>query len=93
MNRFIERDETGKVKGIYAQRQPGYAEEEMADDAPELVAWRSARDNAARALSRLAEIDRISVRALREYVAAKADAPQILKDREAEAVAERAKLK
>lgn len=43
--------------------------------------------------AKLAEIDFASIRALREYIAAKADAPQILKDREAAAVAERAKLK
>lgn len=42
--------------------------------------------------NRLAEIDRTSVRAIREYIAARADAPQLLKDREAAAVAERKKL-
>lgn len=41
----------------------------------------------------LAAIDAASVRALREYVASKADAPQILKDRETAAQAARAKLK
>lgn len=43
--------------------------------------------------AKLAEIDFASIRSIREYIAAKADAPQILKDREAAAVAERAKLK
>lgn len=43
--------------------------------------------------AKLTEIDFASIRALREYIAAKPDAPQILKDREAAAVAERAKLK
>lgn len=43
--------------------------------------------------AKLAEIDFASIRALREYIAAKPDAPQLLKDREAAAVAERAKLK
>lgn len=45
------------------------------------------------AKAKLAEIDLRSIRAIREYLAAKPDAPQVLKDREAEAVAERAKLK
>lgn len=43
--------------------------------------------------ARLRDIDIASVRALREYIAAKADAPQPLKDREAEAATERGKLK
>lgn len=43
--------------------------------------------------AKLSEIDFASIRALREYIAAKPDAPQLLKDREAAAVAERAKLK
>ena len=44
-------------------------------------------------IAKLTEIDQKSIRALREYVAAKTDAPQVLKDREAEAQAERAKIK
>lgn len=52
-----------------------------------------AAQSAAQVRSRLVEIDRASIRALREWVAAQPSAPQILKDREAEAVAERAKLK
>lgn len=43
--------------------------------------------------AKLVEIDIASIRSIREYIAAKADAPRILKDREAAAVAERAKLK
>lgn len=42
--------------------------------------------------AKLMEIDLASIRALREYIAAKPDAPKLLKDREAAAVAERAKL-
>lgn len=41
---------------------------------------------------RLAEIDLASVRAIREYIAARTDAPQLLKDLEAATVAERKKL-
>lgn len=45
------------------------------------------------ALARLVELDRLSLRALREYVANKADAPPELIDIEGQAVAERAKIK
>lgn len=44
-------------------------------------------------MARLREIDAASIRALREWVAKQPDAPQIIKDREAEAQAEREKLK
>lgn len=43
-------------------------------------------------LAELAAIDLASIRALREYVASKADAPQLLKDRESAAQAARSKL-
>lgn len=36
---FIERDNDGNIKGVYANFQPGYAEEELADDHPEVVAF------------------------------------------------------
>ena len=45
------------------------------------------------ALARLAEIDAQSVRGLREWLAARPDAPQSLKDQEAAAVAARAELR
>lgn len=41
---------------------------------------------------RLVDIDIRTVRVLREWFAARQDAPQALKDREAESIAERAKL-
>jgi hypothetical protein len=41
----------------------------------------------------LLDIDLASIRALREYIASKADAPQVIKEREAAAVAERVKIK
>lgn len=51
-------------------------------------------EQAAQAIKdKLAAIDIASVRAIREYIAAKPDAPKELKDREAEAVVERGKLK
>ena len=36
---FVERDENGAIKGAYFSMQPGYAEEEIADDHPDLVAF------------------------------------------------------
>ena len=58
---------------------------------------RSAAEQAMReveeAKRKLETIDRASIRALREWVAKQPDAPQFLKDREAEAQAERERLK
>jgi len=60
--------------------------------AEELAAKEAAEANAA-AKAELKKIDIDSIRAIREYIASKPDAPQIIKDREALAVLERAKLK
>lgn len=43
-------------------------------------------------VSKLSEIDIKSIRAIREYIASKTDAPQFTKDLDAQAQAERAKL-
>lgn len=43
--RYIQRDEAGTVIGHYAHQHP-YAQEEVADDHPEVLAW-SARIKAA----------------------------------------------
>lgn len=48
---------------------------------------------ASEAKATLREIDIASIRALREYVAAQPDAPQIIKDKEAAAAVERGKLR
>jgi hypothetical protein len=44
------------------------------------------------AKQRLKEIDRASIRAIREWLIKRQDAPQVLKEHEAEAVLERAKV-
>lgn len=44
-------------------------------------------------ISKLADIDLKSIRAIREYIASKPDCSMILKTIESEAIAERAKLK
>jgi mono/diheme cytochrome c family protein len=45
------------------------------------------------AKTELLTIDAASIRAMREYIASKADAPQVLKDKEAAAVSARLKIK
>lgn len=59
----------------------------------ELIAAREAAAATPAALAELAAIDLASIRAMREYIASKADAPQILKNRETAAQEARAKLK
>lgn len=49
-------------------------------------------NKAAQAKAALADIDLRSIRAIREYIVAQPDAPTVLKDREAEATVERAKM-
>jgi len=36
---YIQRNQQGEISGAFANRQDGYAEEYVAEDAPELVAW------------------------------------------------------
>ena len=72
--------------------------EEAARDTEELIEAERAATNTAAAevskiLTKLREIDMASVRALREYISAQPDAPKIIKDREAEAITEREKLR
>lgn len=60
---------------------------------PEAVkAARLVAESNAAALAELLDIDLKSIRAMREYIAAKADAPQFIKNHEAAAQAARAKL-
>lgn len=51
-----------------------------------------AAEESAKAKADMDLIDLSSIRAIREYIAAKVDAPQTLKDREAAAIAARVKL-
>ena len=39
MSRFVQRDGVGRIKGAFVKLQPGYAEEELADDNAELVTF------------------------------------------------------
>ena len=65
--------------------QPQYTPEE-------LTAKETAEANA-KVLEALEKLDKDSIRAMREWIAAQPTAPQILKDKESLAAAERAKLK
>lgn len=66
----------------------GKVQAKPAKTAAELQAIENEKAKAA-----LLEVDLASIRALREWVAAQPTAPQVLKDREALAVTERAKIK
>lgn len=58
--RYVERDPiTGEIIGHYANLQPGYAEEALEDDDPELVAY---REEFIVRQSRLSELRRINIR-------------------------------
>lgn len=57
-----------------------------------LVSFKDVPDSAEQIKASLDALDLASVRAIREYIASKPDAPQLLKDKEAAAVASRAKL-
>lgn len=41
MSRWVQRDGLGVIIGDFANLQPGYAEEEVTDDSPELLAFRN----------------------------------------------------
>ena len=41
MTMFVERDQDGAIKGTYACLQPSYAEEELDEDDPEIMAFLS----------------------------------------------------
>lgn len=60
---------------------------------PAKVSALTAAEQTAQAKQRLVEIDIASVRAIREWLAAQPDAPQFVKNHEAAAIAERAKVK
>lgn len=68
---FCERALDGTIKGIYPRHQAGYAEEELPDDHPQVLAF-AARQSA--------PPPRSVIDMLIDYVAAKPDAPQEIRD-------------
>lgn len=88
--------ENGKVTSVTQWPQPGIQQEELPEGHADLIAFRAERQKGKqdeKVKRRLSAIDVASVRAIREYIAAQPNAPKAVKDREAEAAAERAKLK
>ena len=77
---YVQRDAAGAIIGIYANPQPGYAEEALADDAPEVVAYRAGRvplnvdrlaatrAEALTSLNTRADVTAVQVRALVEAI-------------------------
>lgn len=82
-------DHTRHVIGARGETKPADAFDE---DPPKTAAELEAEDSAA-AKRELVALDLSSIRDIRAYIAAKADAPQLLKDREASAIAARARVK
>lgn len=41
--KYVERDKDGIVKGVYACLQPGYAEEMLPDDHPDILKFNDAQ--------------------------------------------------
>lgn len=48
---FVERNQDGTIKGVYAMPQPGLAEEELPDDHPSVIAYLAPPKKAAMTLS------------------------------------------
>ena len=65
---FIERDKDGKIKGVYANPQPGYADEELADDHPEVLAFLSPPETPVDRIVKIETENPITHRALRELI-------------------------
>jgi hypothetical protein len=60
---YVQRDESGAVKGVYAVRQPGYADEWLDESSAEIAAYRSRVDeiiNPPRAVPKSVIINRLT---------------------------------
>jgi hypothetical protein len=83
-------------KGVPTRPSPDhiYVDGEWVEDPAILSAQAAAADLAATEAikTKLKEIDIASIRSIREYIAAKPDAPQYVKDYELQAISERDKL-
>jgi hypothetical protein len=91
----IDRDESGKVIAIYNNQQRD-GQEILAEVDPAIVEYYAGlqkRVDEYEVKAKLLEIDRLSIRSIREYLSSLPDAPEYLKAHEAAAIQERAKLK
>ena len=89
MNRKEYNFNTGETQTI--ELTPAEIAKTIADSTPTAGQIKQAERN--QALADLETLDRASIRDIREYIAAKLDAPILLKDRELAAIALREKLK
>lgn len=64
---YVERAPNGALKGVYAARQKGYAEEELRDDHPDVVAFRDRALPQARDI--VAELDALAAKVERAAAA------------------------
>jgi hypothetical protein len=58
--KYVERDGDGTVKGVYTMAQPGYAEEALSDDHPEIAAFEAVSDEMFRYVSKSTIINRLT---------------------------------
>ena len=64
---FIER-KNGAITGLYKQPQPGYAEEELPDDHPEVLAYLNPPVTPVQVIQEIEQKNPITHRALRELI-------------------------
>lgn len=57
---WVERDASGNIRGVYANRQDGYAEEELEDSSPEVLDFLTPRDPEPRLVRKSIIIDRLN---------------------------------
>ncbi|CAM5401069.1 hypothetical protein AFEL58S_02035 [Afipia felis] len=57
---WVQRDSSGQICGVYANRQDGYAEELLADSDAEIVAYRAPREPEPRLVRKSIIIDRLN---------------------------------
>ena len=65
---YVSRDDQGAINGTFANLQPGYAEELLADDHPDLIAYRQAKADA------IAARESVEARDAEQRATVKADA-------------------
>lgn len=65
---FVQRSKDGKVIGVFGQPQPGYAEEELPDDHPEVLAYLNPPVTPVQVIQEIEQKNPITHRALRELI-------------------------
>lgn len=54
---YVQRDHAGNIKGVYAMRQEGYAEENLPDDSADVAAYLQLAPTSAKVMTSLAFIE------------------------------------